>query len=330
MRVGDNPVRDTMLESFGRHRIIIPIYVPTLDGYYADAPNVLELCLESLRLTTAGRVAVTLISNAAVPVVAEMLQKAFDDGWVDELVLYGENHGKVDAISAAARGCFEELVSVTDCDVLFRPGWPDAVEDIFRAFPECGVVSPSPNPATAAHFTSATLIGAMLRGETSREGVVPRRDLERFAHSIERPDLYSARRLERQLIVRRNGVTACVGAGHFAFTMRREIVRRIPERPSRAAQGARSEDEWFDAPPDTMGAWRLATSRAYVYHMGNAAESWMYDEVARCKKWAEEQPEAVQRTDAPLPPLRPHWTARVPIRARRRLLGLIKRTGYIP
>lgn len=329
MRVGDNPVRHQQLDSYGRHRIIIPFYVPKLDDYYAEVTKVIDICLESLKLTAGGRVAVTLISNAAVTPVVERLQRAFDEGWVDQLILHGENRGKVDAVAPVARACFEELVSVADCDVLFLPGWVDAMEELFAAFPECGFASPNPSPQNVKYYTSGTIVGAMLRREMTRAGVVPREDLERFAVSINRPDMHSERALSRQVVVRRNGVTACVGAGHFVFTMRRGLVQQIPEEPSKTALSGTSEKLWFDAPGDKVGAWRLSTHRAYAHHMGNSPEPWMYEELEACRAWAQKHANGNGASAPVLPPLRPHWTARVSQRTRQRVVGLVRRAGFL-
>ena len=80
-----------------------------------------------------------------------------------------------------------------------------------------------------------------------------------------------------QLIVKRDGVTACVGCGHFLFTLRRESVEFIPDEPCNRPLGAGSDEIWYDRPPDLGGFWRLATPTAYAYHLGNVPEPWMDD-----------------------------------------------------
>src|SRR5262249_52256710 len=88
-------------------------------------------------------------------------------------------------------------------------------------------------------------------------------DLYRFAQSIGRPDLFKPEHRDAQLIARRNGRVACVGAGHFTCTIRRETLAGMPNEPSLKAIEGQSELRWLDLPPDRLGFWRLSTPRAW-------------------------------------------------------------------
>ncbi len=279
MRVGANPAKaQTGLNGYGSHRIIVPVYIPHLEGYFQHAIEVLRLCLESLRVTASKKAAVTIVSNGCVPEAIEEMERHLD--WIDQLALNRHNRGKIDAVISVARGSFEPLITITDCDVLFRDGWIEAVEEMFQNFPECGYLCPFPSPAGVWHHTSATLIGALARAELSYEKVVDDRDLDRFAQSIGRPDLFKPEHRDAQLIVRRNGGVACVGAGHFTCTIRRETLAGMPDEPSLKAIEGQSELRWLDLPPDGLGFWRLSTPQAWVNHMGNVPEEWMREELA--------------------------------------------------
>lgn len=283
MRVGSHPAKDQgALESFGPHRVVVPVHVPTLDGYFAEAREVLARCLESLRLTAAGRVAVTLVDDGSCPEVLEDLRACQDAGWVDQLVVNRPNRGKVDSVLGVARASFEPLVTITDADILFRAGWVEAVEELFAIFPECGFASLFPSPPGAFHLTSATLLGALARRELTVDSLVDEADLDRFAASIGRPDLFPEMWRRHQLVVRRGDVTACVGAPHWVLTLRREVLAATPPEPSRRAVGG-SETRWLDEPADRLGRWRLTTSRAYAQHMGNVVEPWMDAELDRVR-----------------------------------------------
>ncbi len=280
MRSGVHPAKAAGdLPAFGTHRVVVPVHIPTLDGYFAEAREVLARCLESLRLTAAGRVAVTLVSDGSCPEVVNDLRACQDAGWVDQVVLQRPNRGKVDSVLGVARASFEPLVTVTDADILFRAGWVDAVEELFTTFPECGFASLFPSPPGAFHLTSATLFGALASRELTVDSVVDGADLDRFAASIDRPDLFPEEWRRHQLVVRRAGVTACIGAPHWVLTLRREVLAATPTEPSRRAVGG-SETRWLDEPADRLGRWRLTTSRAYAHHMGNVVEPWMDDELA--------------------------------------------------
>ena len=64
---------------------------------------------------------------------------------------------------------------------------------------------------------------------------------------------------------------------------------------------------------DKLGLWRLATTKAYVYHMGNVAESWMYEELERCHSRVEEHNNGFGE----VLPARQNWVSRLPWRARK-------------
>jgi hypothetical protein len=279
MRSGINPGKVSYnLVPFKRHRVILPVFIPHEDGYYKSACEVLRLCLESLCRTTGGRVAITVISNGSCQKATDLIQSFLDTGRIDQVLFNVHNWGKIDSALSVLHGRFEELLTVSDGDVLFLPGWLEAVEQIFMTFPEAGFVTPSPNPSVTYLHTTATLFASLLSRELSRESVVPARDMDLFARSINRPDYFRPEHRASQLVVKRGGLTACVGGGHFVFTLRRDVVDRMPHEPSMMALGSGMTDR-FDDPPDAMGAWRLSTTRAYARHMGNTPEPWMYEEL---------------------------------------------------
>jgi hypothetical protein len=312
MRQGVNPGKSNgKMHSYARHRAIIPVYIPHLTGYFEHSLAVLKLCLESLHLTGAEDLSITVVSNGSSPDVVAELQKYLMDGRIDQLVCNCHNRGKVDAVLSVARGAFEELITIADCDVLFKPGWVSAIHEIFRVFPECGFVSPAPDPALAWHCTSATILGGLACRELAAAPLIPSDDLSRFARSIGQPQKYESDGYRRHLFVKRNGTKACVGCGHYVFTIRRDVLRAIPKQPSLAAISGASEEKWLDIPPDQTGYWRLATTRAYAYHLGNIPEAWMYEELAACR------PErAAEPLPNPLPQPTSRWVSRVPWRVR--------------
>lgn len=320
MREGVNPASASPhLDDYLRHRIIIPVYIPTLDGYFTHALEVLSICLESVRLTAAGRASVTIISNGSCREVNEALDRYYQEGWIDQLLLNHSNRGKVDAVMSAARGSFEELITISDCDVLFRHGWLDAVGKIFQTFPECGIAAPIPRPMAAWSCTSATILGSLAHRELCFEKIVPDVDLDRFALSIGRADMFRDFR-RAQMIVRRGDTTACIGCGHVVPTFRKDLIAKLPKQPSLLAYKA--ERDSIDFPSEKLGYWRLSTARGYAYHVGNTPEAWVYEELEQCRQDAANSAVVSSKMIPPsLPPLRRHWTGKLPWRLR---AGLVK------
>jgi hypothetical protein len=308
MRQGANPGKQTFrLPDYAPHRVIVPVCIPELGGYFAQSVKVLELCLESLRVTTAGRASVTVISNGCAPEVVQWLECLHRQGWIDQLLLNTSNRGKIDAVFSVARGAPEPLLTMADCDVLFRHGWLEAIEGLFNAFPECGLASPTPLPSLVWEYTTSTILGAFVNRELRFEKVVPGEDLDRFVASIDNPGFFRLYHRQSQLVVRRGDARACIGCGHFVCTVRREVLAGAPRRPCCLALGRDAERIWVDSPPDRLGFWRLATPRTYAYHMGNVPEPWMYEELERS---ARAMPPPADRR-SPVSASRRHWTARL-------------------
>ncbi|MDQ2805821.1 MAG: glycosyltransferase family 2 protein [Chloroflexota bacterium] len=319
MRLGINPAKlKSQLPSYLAHRLIIPVHIPAHEGYFSQSLDILRLCLESVRQTVGGNAAVTLISNGSTPAVVAELERHHAAGWVDQLIINHTNRGKVDVVAAVARGAFEEFLTVADCDVLFRRGWLEAVEAMFARFPECGFVAPVPNPLLLWHHTSATVLGALAHRELGFARVIAEDDWQRFTRSIERLDLATGPHCRTQLTVQRGGTIACVGAGHFVFTMRKSVVGGMPLEPSLNAISGDSELRWLDMPADKLGFWRLATPQAYAYHMGNQIEPWMQNELHTTDPVA-----PVAAPSQPLPYKRP-WISQWPWPVRRGLVRLLR------
>lgn len=329
MRVGTNPESGRSLtHSYGRHRVVIPVHVPNTAGYFLRSLEVLELCLESLWATTRGRVAVTVIANGCCPEAVHVIDHFQATGAVDQVVLNSVNRGKVDSVLGVVRGCYETLFTIADCDVLFLSGWLEAVEELFWYFQEAGVVSPSPNVALHGYHTSATVLESFARGELSLTPVVPEADIDRFEASIGNRRLASAADRAAQFVVERSGVRACVGCGHFIFSIRREALQLAPSQPCLNSGGAKgAEQAYFDAPPDLAGFWRLATAKSYAYHMGNTPEGWMRPELERSLA---EQPSVRTPctlspdglTSWPAPTI--GWSHRIPVTLRRHLAARVR------
>jgi hypothetical protein len=314
MRIGTNPMKEKpALEAHGLHRLIIPVYIPHQEGYFKESLPILKLCLDSVRLTKAPETAVTVIANGCCEAVTHVLIEEGRRGWIDHVVLHAKNRGKVDAIIGAARGCFEEVVTFADCDVLFRPGWDVAIETIFRVFPECGFVCPFPNADWEGSATSSVFLANVWR--TTFQPPASQIDLDHFRMGLYAAKGASASKALGNLTVQRSGLTACIGGGHFVCSLRRPVIRAMPPEPSLQAITGGSEGRWLDHAPDRLGYWKLSTARAYVQHMGNHLEPWMYEEYQTLASGPAPAPEM----PAPLSPMRVHWTASLPYAFRKKL-----------
>jgi len=201
----------------------------------------------------------------------------YESGEIDQLVHYKENVCKIDAVIPVARTCHEELITISDGDVLFKNGWMQAVEEVYTHFPESGMVSPVPHGTVYANRTSNTIFDACLKGVLKFQQLCDPKDMLLFAKSIGREDtMYEkAIRLKYQLTVKRKEKSAVVGCGHFVSTLRKEVFEKAPQQLSKLAYAPEADHEYIDIPNEKAGFWRLATSVNYAYHMGNNPEPWM-------------------------------------------------------
>jgi hypothetical protein len=317
VRIGENPAKaGREVRSDAQIRVVVPVYIPGEDvpdgGYFAEAAAILDLCLDSLLATSGAETRITVVANACRAEVVDALAGRHRAGAIDQLIVSHDNLGKVDGFLAGARASWEPIVVVSDADVLWRPGWQAALTEILATFPECGVVGAAPLPNLAAYATSATVLEALVDRVIGRRTVVDPEDLTRFAQSVGNPGLFD-RYVEDQLVVERAGVTALVGAGHFACGFRRAALDDVAPGPCLGF-----ERESLDFPLDAAGWWRLATTSAFAWHLGNVVEPWMSEQLTRPEE--PEHPGQPERIDLPdVDRGQPSWLGRVPVGLRDRL-----------
>ena len=286
MRKGANPAKDVKIEDGqAYHRIIIPVYIPELEGYFEKGLEFTRLCLESVIKTRHEQSRLTVINNGCCEEVSNYIRQLQDKGDIDQVVHHSTNMGKIDPVIAVARTCEEELITISDGDVLFKDGWIQGVEEVFVNFPEAGMVSPVPHGTTFHNYTVNTLFDGFFKRKLRFQSICDPDDMLRFAKSIGALDtMYKKElRLKYQLTVQRNECSAVVGCGHFVSTLRREVFDWAPKSRSRLAYATEADKMYIDVPNEKAKLWRLATPTNYAYHMGNYPEDWMYDEFESLK-----------------------------------------------
>lgn len=286
MRIGVNPEKDKVIEDDSYHHIIIPIYVPHLEGYFKDALTITKLCIDSVVQTIHKKCKITIVNNGSCKEITTYLQECYQKGMLDQLVHHKKNIGKIDAVIPIAKEANEPLITISDGDVLFKEGWAEAVEKVYRVFPEAGMVSPVPHGTTYYNYTINTLFDAFFKGVLKFQSVCDPKEMLRFAKSIGREDtMYTKKiRLKYQLTVSRKEGSAVVGCGHFVATLRKEVFKNVPAKKSTLAYASEADRDYIDIPNEKAGLWRLATTGNFAYHMGNVPEDWMKEEFIRSEE----------------------------------------------
>lgn len=320
-RLGSNPSKERdNLPRYADVRVIIPVYLPSLEGYYQHGLRVFEAMLDSIASTTDGRVLVTVIDNACGSDVTPSLERYLEEGRVDRLVRNRVNRGKVDAVLAEMRASYEEVLVVADADVVFRPGWVDAVLAGFSAFPECGLLSLHPAPDLRWYASSSILASARSRGaRLVRAPLADVEDLERFAQSVGR--IATEQPIEGQLVVVRDGHALMLGFAHFAFAVRSEAVACLPDGPSLSAENG-VDAEYFELPADRAGWWCATVLWALAHHVGNTIDDM---ELYRIADFVASE---VSESVGDLPPARRAAISRLLPETTRRMAARLTRSAY--
>jgi glycosyltransferase involved in cell wall biosynthesis len=272
VRVGHNPARfiKKVAQPAGITVAVVNC-IPFLSGYYEQSLEVLKVVVESLHATreTSHPYDVMVFDNHSCAEVREFLQGASQQGKIQYLVLSDTNIGKIGAwnfIFSASQG---KYVVFADGDIGFRSGWLKASLELFEMFPKVGMVTARPL-RSPMEYSSATLDWA--RQQTSgvyEEGQFL--DWECYwehaqstGFSKEKAQAEFPKGLDHRLTFR--GKTAFVGATHFQFMARTELLKLIVPLPSE--QPMRGERA-LDLAVNDLGYMRLSTDQPYIWHMGN-------------------------------------------------------------
>lgn len=278
MRVGKNPSKENQLEiNAYRHQVVIPVYIPNLEGYYEDALAILKLCLNSLVKTKDANTFITVVNNGSCEEVVTYLDKTLKEHLINE-VIHTENIGKNKAIIKGIASHQFRFVTISDADVLFLNGWQESTMNVFSAFPKAGVVGLVPQFTMYKALSSNVLFDNLFSKKLRFRKVSDPEALVAFYKSLGWDDNYNKEYLERHLtLVSKNGVEAVVGSGHFVATYKRELIGSRPSADITKGLSAKFDRELLDMPALLRDTWRLTTSDNFAYHMGNKMEPWMQE-----------------------------------------------------
>jgi glycosyltransferase involved in cell wall biosynthesis len=270
MRVGHNPAR--FVEKVAQPAevtVAVVNCIPFLSGYYEQSLEVLKAVVESLHATRepAHPYDVMVFDNRSCAEVREYLQEASDQGKIQYLVFSDTNIGKIGAWNYMFGAAAGKYVVFSDGDVAFRPGWFSASLKLFETFPNVGMVTARPL-RTPLEYSSATLDWGRQAGVLEEGHFIDWKTFWEHVESLGRDEAESRKDYEAGSEYRLTyaGQTAFVGATHFQFMARRDVLQKIIPLPSE--QPMRGERA-LDIAINEMGLLRLTTDQPLVRHMGN-------------------------------------------------------------
>lgn len=275
MRIGYNPNKDKPLDlNDFFHQVIIPVFIPNNKAYFKDSFKILEYCLESLFKTIHPKTYITVVNNGSCFEVIDYLNNLQKNGKIQE-VIHTDNIGKLNAILKGISGHNFQLITVSDCDVLFLKDWQKETYNVFERFPKTGAVCPTPSSRSLKNYTFNIWFDLLFSKSLHFTKVKNPSALKAFANSVGNLNMYNELHLQKYLTVSNGKFKAVVGAGHFVATYRKEVFEKSDKKYSNFMLGGDSESKLLDIPVVKKGMWRLSTEDNFAYHLGNVEEEWM-------------------------------------------------------
>jgi len=278
MRIGQNPAKSAK-EVARPEKVTVAVlnYIPMLSGFYAETLDVLKVCLNSLYENTVTPHDLMVFDNGSCREVQQYLLEEHLAGRIQFLVLSEKNLGKGgawDVIFSSAPG---EVIAYTDSDALFSKGWLEASLEILNTFPKVGMVTSRPF-RTREELMNRTLEWAQNEPDAAvTDGqLLPWRTFLEFNLSLgaEEADIRQRYEATRDVRITYHGVTAQVGASHWQFVAKKEVLLKfVPFQMDRPMGQVLRLDEAMNA----AGYLRLMTAEPYAMNMSNTLPTELRD-----------------------------------------------------
>lgn len=229
MRKGQNPAK--FINDIGRPERItgaVLTYVPFLRGYYAEALEVLRVCLRSMREDAGIPFDLLVFDNGSCAEVRDYLVGEKDAGRIQYLTLSERNVGKGGAWNVILGGAPGEIIAYADSDVLFSPNWLKRSVQILESFPNVGMVTARPFRTPPDLFDS-TLAWARQNAFVEEGQFIPWETFLQFNLSLGQTEEDNRRVYAetRDWRITYAGVTAIAGASHWQFTGYKSLLQRF-------------------------------------------------------------------------------------------------------
>jgi hypothetical protein len=275
MRIGQNPARRS-IPAYTPKRLGTAslVYIPMLEGYFAEQLQVVELHLRSLRQNTAEAFDLMVFDNGSCPQVKEQLLAWQQQGLIDWLLTSQYNLGKTGALNWMIAAMPNELFVYSDADVLYRSGWLEQSLAILQAFPQAGMITAQPDFLPLVKGTMTAHLQLKSDDYQMVEVVPSQRAVDEYVHGLGEKEKTRERVEGKPVSVavqRSSGVRAVIGATHMQFFARRTVLQQALPLPATLGLSP-EEDQVLDHRVDKAGFLHLSTLEPYVYHMGNQVD----------------------------------------------------------
>ncbi|MBE7536521.1 MAG: glycosyltransferase family 2 protein [Anaerolineales bacterium] len=268
MRKGQNPAK-SIKDVAKPERITVALlnYIPFLSGFYAEALDVLKICLESMRRDAGLPFDLMVFDNGSCAEARDFLAAEKEAGRIQYLILSEKNMGKGGAWNVTLAGAPGEIIAYTDSDVLFFPKWLSRSVEILETFPNVGMVTARPF-RTPPELYASTLKWAQENATLDEGQFVPWETFLEFNLSLgqteeENKIVYAETRDWR---IQYKNVAALAGASHWQFTAYKSTLQQfLPFDMDKPMGQVRQLDKRMN----DVGLLRLMVSDPLAMNMSN-------------------------------------------------------------
>jgi len=276
-RVGHHPLKIRGLKVDYKPKditITTIVYIPSLEGYWAEALDVLRIFFYSLFQNTSQPFDLMVLDNASCPEVKRYLQELYDDQKIQYLIFSEYNLLKLGGLNLLLCAAPGNIISYVDSDVYLLPGWLEESLKILEVFPEAGKVTAQPLvaghvPERQKKFFEKLRADSTLSIQTGR--LIPETLVKIREQTLDRDYDPVAAADRTDVLLTRGSTSAYLTGSDFQFTTRRSTIQPIlpldAKNPEVYADPIYSPVLEFRL--ENSGYMGLSTREYFVHHMGN-------------------------------------------------------------
>jgi len=270
MRIGQNPAK-YLKEVAKPARITVAVlnYIPFVSGFYAQMPDVLQACLDSVRDGADLPFDLMVFDNGSCEEVRQHLLDEHQAGKIQYLVLSEKNLGKGGAWNVILGGAPGEILVYADSDCLFYPGWLSASLKLLETFPHVGMVTARPFRTNPEYYTQTVAWAeGCADAKVERGAWIPWETFKEFDLSLGQPEAEIKQHYDTSEDVRLTyqGVQAIAGGSHWQFmAYKKTLAEFLPFEMDRPMGQVKQLDQRMNA----AGYLRLMPVEPYVMNMSN-------------------------------------------------------------
>jgi glycosyltransferase involved in cell wall biosynthesis len=270
MRIGQNPAK-FVKEVAKPARITVAVlnYIPFLSGFYAEALDVLKVCLESIRESADLPFDLLVFDNGSCEEARQYLLDEHQSGRIQFLILSEKNLGKGGAWNMILAGAPGEIIAYTDSDAFFYPGWLSRSLQILETYPKVGMVTARPFRTNEAFYTSTVEWAKTAPTASFQAGaLIPFEVFREFDLSLNQSEEEIRQHYDTTQDVRVEyaGVSTIAGASHWQFMAYKTVLHEfLPFNMDRPMGQVRQLDQRMNE----AGYLRLMVTDPLAMNMSN-------------------------------------------------------------